>query len=193
MSLRNGDTLSCGCLHRETARKNGIAAAIDLTGRTFGRLTVTRRAKVAPGMRPKWLCECACGSETIIGGGALASGNTVSCGCARDRGDRLRPAELVEKSRIYGLRRRARYRDAYRPYDEFALYELERGLHREATKRDRETGERWDIDHIVPIIGPYSKELGGRIVCGLHNEHNLQIMRRVDNGAKNNRWWPGMP
>lgn len=42
-----------------------------------------------------------------------------------------------------------------------------------------------EVDHIVPIGHP--------LVCGLHVEHNLQLLRSDANRAKGNRWWPDMP
>lgn len=53
---------------------------IDLTGRTFSRLTVLRRVLVANN-RPHWQCQCSCGAETNVGSHSLTSGNTKSCGC----------------------------------------------------------------------------------------------------------------
>lgn len=47
------------------------------------------------------------------------------------------------------------------------------------------TGERYEVDHIVP--------LQNGIVCGLHNEFNLQVIQMSDNRAKKNRHWPDMP
>ena len=51
---------------------------IDLTGQTFGRLTVL----VYKGSS-KWLCECSCTkhNQVTVQGFNLKSGNTKSCGC----------------------------------------------------------------------------------------------------------------
>jgi hypothetical protein len=55
---------------------------IDLTGRTFERLTVIRRA--APKQNTKavyWDCECRCGNTITVVSADLRSGHTKSCGC----------------------------------------------------------------------------------------------------------------
>ena len=45
--------------------------------------------------------------------------------------------------------------------------------------------DKWHVDHIVPLKSP--------IVCGLHVEHNLQVIPGVENIRKGNRHWPDMP
>jgi len=52
----------------------------DLTGMTFGRLTVIRRAE-NKGRYTAWLCQCSCGKQKIIIGRSLITGLTKSCGC----------------------------------------------------------------------------------------------------------------
>jgi len=47
------------------------------------------------------------------------------------------------------------------------------------------TGRRVEVDHIVP--------LRNRLVSGLHNEFNLQLLFSEDNRAKRNVVWPEMP
>lgn len=58
---------------------------IDLTGKTFGRLIVIKRAGSVehPNGRKTatYLCRCECGNEKIILASALQSGHTSSCGC----------------------------------------------------------------------------------------------------------------
>lgn len=59
---------------------------IDITGQTFGRLTVISHAGRANDRAALWNCVCSCGAERVVIGKKLRSGHTQSCGCyAKDR------------------------------------------------------------------------------------------------------------
>jgi hypothetical protein len=57
--------------------------------------------------------------------------------------------------------------------------------YRIAAQQTKETGVKWEIDHIVPLQSDR--------VCGLHVEHNLSFTRADYNRRKSNRYWPDMP
>ena len=54
---------------------------IDLTGKTFGRLTIIQRDFSKPSRKAMWLCKCTCGKQVIVGSDHLRSGHSKSCGC----------------------------------------------------------------------------------------------------------------
>jgi len=54
----------------------------DLTGLTFGRLTVIQRAENIRG-RTAWLCRCECGNMKTVLTKYLKNGSVQSCGCLR--------------------------------------------------------------------------------------------------------------
>lgn len=54
---------------------------IDLTGQTFGRLTVVEIDKSIYKGAKKWICKCSCGATKSVQGANLRSGATQSCGC----------------------------------------------------------------------------------------------------------------
>ncbi len=96
-SLRSGGSKSCGCLRRERAYE---ANAYDLTGQTFGDLTVLRpadRQRKNGGVR--WICRCACGNTCECSATLLARGKRTHCGCKTNRG---RPADITGQ-RFYRL------------------------------------------------------------------------------------------
>ena len=53
---------------------------VDLTGDTYGRLKVIKRADVK-NKHHTWLCQCVCGRQTVVAGHHLKHGMTTSCGC----------------------------------------------------------------------------------------------------------------
>lgn len=75
-SLRRGTTTSCGC-------QNGKSTIVDITGQTFGKLTVIKQDDSdydrTDGI--KWICKCECGNTVSILGSRLRTGATRSCGC----------------------------------------------------------------------------------------------------------------
>lgn len=57
-----------------------MVALIDLTGRTFGFLTVMSRAENSAAGKARWLCRCTCGAQATVVGSALSNGSVKSCG-----------------------------------------------------------------------------------------------------------------
>lgn len=90
-ALKNGHKKSCGCLAKEKIAEVGRNNFIDLTDKTFEKLTVIKRISTSktPAGATKifWLCKCECGNQCVVEGNALKTGNTKSCGCIKSFGE----------------------------------------------------------------------------------------------------------
>lgn len=84
--LSHGDVMSCGCLKKEQEKINLIPnTIIDLTGKKFGKLTVTNQYDTNRGTKKEawWLCNCDCGKQKWIRQTSLTKEMTISCGCLK--------------------------------------------------------------------------------------------------------------
>lgn len=78
-ALKAGKTKSCGCIRKETQKKEPNE---DLIGKIFGKLTVVEYAG-SKNLNHMWKCRCECGEETIVRTAYLNNGHTKSCGCLK--------------------------------------------------------------------------------------------------------------
>lgn len=65
----------------------------NLTGQTFGRLTVVLKTTTTG--KSRWDCRCECGKYTNVSGQNLKSGKVVSCGCALEGCNKKKPYEWL--------------------------------------------------------------------------------------------------
>lgn len=76
----------------------------DITGQTFGRLTVLRPSHKDARGEWYWLCKCECGNQITASGYKIRSGNTKSCGCLQNelrKSGVLRRTHGMTNNRIY--------------------------------------------------------------------------------------------
>ena len=98
-TLRNGHTTSCGCKQQENRALAGKGRASKLEGKQFGRLTVIEDS----GKRDNrggiiWKCQCSCGNFSFVSTSNLMrlSEATISCGCAKSKGEERIISILLE-------------------------------------------------------------------------------------------------
>lgn len=108
---------------------------------------------------------------------------------ALDGGYAPGPLFVVKKRRMpkrYGtimcgrLRRQSETRATPTWADKAAI----RAIFAERDKLKVETGEPYEVDHIVPLLHP--------AVCGLHVHWNMRVLHRNTNANKGNLYWPDM-
>lgn len=104
-AVKSGHTKSCGC-----SKFNNPLIMEDLTGKTFGRLTVVKRDiqrdrnRKSKGGNAHWLCRCSCGNPDLVSIGAykLKTGETKSCGC-------LASETTAARNKIYSPKKNKTY------------------------------------------------------------------------------------
>ena len=88
--LREGHTISCGCLLDDIRSENGKNNAVDLEGIRFGKLVAKEKTdKKFPGSGcVVWRCECDCGNkQAYVLSTNLLRGVRTSCGCEFSQGE----------------------------------------------------------------------------------------------------------
>lgn len=78
-SLLCGNTKSCGCMQVKLIK--------DITGQQFGHWTVINLDGKHEDGFYYWLCRCDCGTEKIVRGNNLKTGDSTNCGCIRSKGE----------------------------------------------------------------------------------------------------------
>ncbi len=84
--ITGGILKSCGCSRRSTP--------LDIAGQRFGRLTALEWLDQRNRNGHLWRCRCDCGRETVVSASALRTGETRSCGCARQEALRRRAIDI---------------------------------------------------------------------------------------------------
>ena len=149
-ALRNGHTISCGCIKKANLRQAGIDRKNDLAGNTIGYLEVIEDSgdRTSDGSII-WKCQCECGNITYVSAGNLVrkKSGTISCGCKKSKGEKkvgdiLRSlgVEFVTQKRfdtcVFPKTRRQLVFDFYLPsYNILIEYDGEQHFHK--TKNDR--------------------------------------------------------
>lgn len=91
--------------------------------------------------------------------------------------------KLTDKERVQYYRDKANVRATRakkaRINDELTIF-LTKELHHLRQLRDRATGFKWHVDHIIP--------LKNKLVCGLHIWSNLQLVSEKFNLSKGNKF-----
>ena len=107
--LLQGYTKSCGCLAKETSKKNGRNALLTRNkvhavqvGQRFGKLVAIKPVDKNIKGNILWECQCDCGNTIIVRADSLRDSNTKSCGCLkRVAGKEIAESILYERVRSF--------------------------------------------------------------------------------------------
>jgi hypothetical protein len=185
-TLNSGHTQSCGCLKIERTKEY---LTKDLTGMTFGRLTVLKKADedyVSPGghHQLRWVCQCNCPDKTIVTvvGGSLRNKVSTSCGCYKRENTRsIKFNDLTGQT--FGMLKVKEYKGQDKWGSSLWLCECECGRSKIiigkhlVSKATRSCGKCLSRDAIRNLKGlrPKVEDLTGQTFG------KLEVIKRVDN------------
>jgi 5-methylcytosine-specific restriction endonuclease McrA len=103
---------------------------------------------------------------------------------ARPVEERTRHREKYKKQnpdlyKAFNSVRKRRHKNATPPWITQEQKEAIKGLYLHAMRLTKITGERYVVDHIIPLINP--------IICGLHVPWNLRVITQEENLLKSNK------
>lgn len=123
-SLRDGNTQSCGCLHKEIVNKR---LAKDLTNRRFGKLTAIEATDERKHGSVVWKCQCDCGNTHTVTAEVLLAGKSQSCGCLKSLGNMEIQRTLEQENYLFIAEYPIR-QDNINYYFDFAIMNQNGGL-----------------------------------------------------------------
>lgn len=82
-----------------------MSKLIDLSGKTFGLLTVIRKSHIinegTRSAKTYWLCQCSCGKTHTVNGRSLRDGSSRSCGCYFMNYRKVEDPKMVSAYAVY--------------------------------------------------------------------------------------------
>ena len=162
----------------------------DLTGRRYGRLTVisyneevSKQKKIT-----YWNCKCDCGSETIVYGGNLKCGSTISCGCyAREKAKEVMREMVKEKWQDEDFRRMRseRMSGVNSPHWKGGITPIKEHLGGLLVVEQWRSNSKQQVNYTCELTGKaggvntHHLKAFNTIVLEAHELHNIQIKPQV--------------
>ena len=100
MTLKSGETKSCGCLSRELTSKRNKNKFVktDLINQRFGKLVALEPTEERKNNSVVWKCQCDCGNVCFVSRKSLMDGTKSSCGCLKSQGEERIKQLLLENN-----------------------------------------------------------------------------------------------
>lgn len=101
-SLKNGDSVSCGCYKKEFT---SALMTKDLSGKRFGKLVAISRngthTSKSGVKNATWNCLCDCGNHKVVKSCDLIGNKVSSCGCIISKGEYIVRQELNKRNVLF--------------------------------------------------------------------------------------------
>lgn len=152
---------------------------IDLTGQTFGRLTVIYEAFTAIGEGRFWVCKCTCGNECQKRTGALRdkSNPNKSCGCAR--------TESIAKATRAGWAATTKFSHPHKKKLKSMISNMIRRCHKPGTRRYERYGGR-GIKVCDEWRNNHTSFFEWAVKSGFHSDLSIERINRDGNYCPEN-------
>lgn len=127
----------------------------DLTGMTFGELTVIKRVENNKHNQVQYLCKCSCSEDkfVVVVGGKLSSGHTKSCGHLQGAKMPDVNCKVCGKSSVYDKHFNKLNMLCNRHYTQYKIY----GKYLDTECIINSNRKNWSKDEIDYVISEYSK------------------------------------
>lgn len=180
-AITSGEVKSCGCLKKEQEKKNLVHGynLIDLTGKTFGLLTVLYKDQQQHD-EAFWVCQCRCGKQITTRSSSLRNGNTISCGCKKMSKNEIIIADILKENNIVFLYNMPYFSDLLLPGGGIGKYDF---ILLDKQKHPYRLIQYDGIQHNLPInyFGGEDKLEKTKISDNIKNkyaiQHNLPLVR----------------
>jgi len=116
-----------------------------------------------------WRISCCSRSHQNSYAGKMGSGSANKPNKSKE--------DIIAYQRMWAIEKQNRIKSASVVW---ADKEKIKSIYKQAVEISESTGVRHEVDHIIPITN--------KLVCGLHNEFNLQILSISENRAKYNKF-----
>lgn len=161
-SLKNGNTKSCGCLHKELVSKQ---FSKDITNQRFGNLVAISPTSERRHGSIVWKCQCDCGSEHYTTTEQLLAGHCISCGCIKSKGEN-KIKKILQDNKILFTQQFPVKIESSQYFFDFAIYD-----------------EDANVKYIIEYEGQHHYKSNNR---GWHTQDYLKLVQTRD--KIKNKW-----
>lgn len=155
-SLKNGNTQSCGCLHKEIVSKQ---FSKNIINQRFGKLIAICPTNERKHGSVVWKCICDCGNEHYATAELLLSDHCLSCGCLKSKGEN-KIKKILQQENILFVQQFPVLINGAKYYFDFGIY-----------------NDNGQLDYLIEYDGEHHYKSSER---GWHTTQHLKVTQYRD-------------